>query len=85
MRHITAFISSGPQAVSARRKIDASSFERMTEGRAKLFDMTARLYNANGSSYRQIRSKEAIVDERLGTLTYGPELKTVVKLSATTN
>jgi hypothetical protein len=67
-------------------QIDATSFQQIRDGHAKLLhEMSARLYDATGSSYKQISSKQAIVDERLGTLTYGPSLTTVVKLAAPRN
>ena len=63
-------------------QIDAESFQQTKDGDAKfmLRGMTARLYDAVGSSYKQISSKQAIVDEKLGTLTYGPGLKTTIVL-----
>jgi hypothetical protein len=64
-------------------QIDAHSSEQIKDGTGKflLRDMTARLYDASGSTYKQIRSKQAIVDEKLGTLAYGSGLKTVIRLS----
>ena len=64
-------------------QIDAQSFQQTKQGNATfvLREVTARLYDATGSIYKQISSKQAIVDEKLGTLTYGPALKTVVKLA----
>jgi hypothetical protein len=62
-------------------RIDAQSFQQGKEGTATfmLRDVTARLYDRSGTSFKQINSKHAIVDERLGTLTYGPDLNTVIR------
>jgi hypothetical protein len=61
-------------------QIDAASFEPTASAQTiKLHDVTARIYNASGS-FTQIRSENAIVNERLGTLTYGPQLRNVLKL-----
>ena len=64
-------------------EIDAHSFAQTKEGNGRflLRDMTARLYDSSGSMYKRISSKQAIVDEKLGTLAYGPDLKTVIRLS----
>jgi hypothetical protein len=42
--------------------------------------VTARLYDKSGS-YQQISSQEAIVDQRSGTLLYGPHLDKSLRLS----
>jgi hypothetical protein len=61
-------------------QIDAASFESSAGAETiKLHDMTVRIYNAS-SSFTQLKSKDAVINEKLGTLTYGPQLKTVLKL-----
>ena len=61
-------------------EIDAKSFDQTADGHLKyLHNMTAKLYNANGS-VRQITSKEGIADMNRATLTYGPGLKSVISL-----
>ena len=62
-------------------KIDAKSFEATGDGSTfHLHDVTARLYDSRGLPAKQITSKEAIVDEKQGTLAYGPKLQSVVKM-----
>ena len=46
----------------------------------RLQDMTGRLYDSSGVRYRQISSKEAVIDTQLGTLAYGQNLQSAVKL-----
>jgi hypothetical protein len=61
--------------------IEAKSFTAMGDGHAfRLGDMTARLYDKSGITYKQISSKEAVIDKRLGTLAYGPNEQTIIKL-----
>lgn len=63
-------------------KIEAASFQQIADGEAKLLhEVTARLYDHTGS-YKQISSEEAIVDQKSGTLTYGPHLSAIVRLVA---
>ncbi len=63
-------------------EIEAESFQQIADGQAKLLhEMTARLYNSTGS-YSQISSQEAIVDEKSGTLIYGPHLSATVRLDS---
>jgi peroxiredoxin len=63
-------------------EIDAASFQQIADGQAKLLhEVTARLYDNTGS-YRQISSQEAIVDQKSGTLIYGPHLGVIVRLVA---
>jgi hypothetical protein len=66
-------------------RIYAASFRRIKDGHASYWhNMTICLYDPSGFHDKQISSEEAIVDEKLGTLTYGPNLKTVVKLATPT-
>jgi hypothetical protein len=61
--------------------VQAASFSPTGDGHTfRLSDMTARLYDSSGVSYKQISSKEAVIDEQLGTLAYGPDHQTIVKL-----
>jgi hypothetical protein len=61
--------------------IEATSFTAAGDGRTFLLgDMTARLYDSSGVSYKQISSKKAVIDKRLGTLAYGPNQQSIVKL-----
>jgi peroxiredoxin len=61
-------------------EIEAASFQQIADGQAKLLhEMTARLYDSTGS-YNQISSQEAIVDEKSGTLLYGPHLSASLRL-----
>lgn len=46
-----------------------------------LYNMIARLYYASGLTYKQISSEQAIVDEKADTITYGRDLKTVIKFT----
>jgi hypothetical protein len=59
-----------------------SSKSQIKEENAKfmLHNMTVRLYDATGLTYKQISSEQAIVDEKVGTITYGPDLKTIIRL-----
>ena len=60
-------------------EIEAASFQQIAGGQAKLLhDVTARLYDSTGS-YKQISSQEAIVDQKSGTLIYGPHLSETVR------
>jgi peroxiredoxin len=62
-------------------EIEAASFQPLANGEAKLLhQVTARLYDGTGS-YQQISSQEAIVDQRSGTLLYGPHLDKSLRLS----
>ena len=66
-------------------EIDAKSFERTDDAQTfRLHGMTARLYDAGGSAYKQIASQEAIINEKTGTLTYGPRLDSFINLRAPT-
>ena len=63
-------------------EISAASFEQIADGQAKLLhDVTARLYDSTGS-YKEISTKEAVVDLKSATLFYGPHLKMVARLKA---
>lgn len=63
-------------------QIDASSFEQIAGGQAKLLHgVSVRFYNGAGLASEPIKSQEAIVDQISGTLMYGPHLKTVVQLA----
>lgn len=63
-------------------EIEAASFQQIADGKAMLLhQVTARLYDSTGS-FKQIRSQEAIVDQKLGTLIYGPSLSATVRLVA---
>jgi hypothetical protein len=64
-------------------EIEAASFHQIADGQAKLLhDVTVRFYNSAGSSYKQISSQEAIVDQKSDMLIYGPHLKMAVRLIA---
>jgi len=64
-------------------EIEAASFQQIADGQAKLLhDVTVRLYDITGSSYKQIKSQEAIVDPKSDMLIYGPHLKMVARLIA---
>jgi len=53
-------------------EIDAAAFEQTSDRHnILLHKMSARLYDSGESSYIQIASEEATVDQKLGTLTYG--------------
>ena len=77
------FVKDNPKTNHHIAQIDAKAFEPTANAQTfRLHGMTARLYNAAGVTYKQITSKEAVIDEKLGTLTYGPRLNSVVKLTA---
>jgi hypothetical protein len=76
------YLKEDPKTKKHVVEIDAKSFDQTPDGRTQhLHDMTARLYDANGVTFKQITSKEAVMDEKSGTLAYGPDLKTIVKLT----
>jgi peroxiredoxin len=61
-------------------EIEATSFQSIADGKAKLLhDVTARLYD-NAGSYKKISSQEAIVDQESGMLIYGPHLTATIRL-----
>lgn len=74
------FRKDDPQSKRHIIQVDARSMEPTTEaGTFLLHGMTARLYDSTGS-YKEISSKEAIINEEVGTLAYGPGLKATIKL-----
>jgi hypothetical protein len=73
------FVKLNPKTKKLVVVIDAKSFMGTEEPHSfRLQDMTARLYDGSGSSYKTINSKEAIINEKLHTLTYGAKEQTVV-------
>jgi hypothetical protein len=67
------FVKDDPATGQHLVEIHAKSFDQTAGGHIKyLHDMTARPFDARGSSFRHVRSKEAIINMQLGTLAYGP-------------
>ncbi len=77
------FVKDDPGTGKHIVEIDARSFQRTSEVKAfQLQDVTVRIYNRAGTSHKEMRSKQAVIDEKLGILTYGPGLQSVLKLDA---
>ena len=74
------FEKDNPKTKNHIIQIDAPKFQLTSDPHTiRLHNMSARLYDSSGSSYKQIASEEATVDQKLRTLTYGPRMQTVVK------
>jgi len=61
--------------------IRAESLDQSSNSHTKyLHNVTAWLYDSRGNVTRTIKSKEAVANLDEGTLRYGPDLKSVLKL-----
>jgi hypothetical protein len=61
--------------------IDAKSFEATKDPSVLLLhNLAARIYRANGETFKEVNSDNAIVNLTSGTLSYGPELSKEIKL-----
>jgi hypothetical protein len=76
------FVKDDPATKKHLIDMSAESFEQTGDGHTKyLHNVTARIYDSNGKAFQTIHSKEAVVNFDSGTLTYGPQLKTVLSLN----
>lgn len=61
--------------------IDARSFEVTKDPHVwRLHQMVAHVYQVGSSSFKEVRSENAIFDEKAGTLRYGPQMKDTMRL-----
>ena len=74
------YTGENPQTKKLVLTIDASAVEFTKDERALLQDVTAHVYQEDGVNFREVKSDRAVLDPKLGTLSYGPRLSKVIKL-----
>jgi hypothetical protein len=76
------FRKDDPQTKKEVLTIDAKSFEATKDAHVfRLHQMVARVYQAGGSSFKEVKSESALFDERSATLHYGPQMKATMRLN----
>jgi hypothetical protein len=75
------FVKDDPATRKHALTIHAASFQSTSDPPViQLHKMVARIYQADGSTFKEVISADAVFNERLGTLRYGPHLSQVIKL-----
>lgn len=74
-------IKDDPSTKKRQVEISAESFDQGADRHTiYLHKLTARLYDSNGKSFRELNSKEGLLKLDSGTLAYGPGLRSTVSL-----
>jgi hypothetical protein len=75
------FVKDDPATNKHVVDISAESFDQTGNGHTKyLHNVTARIYDSGGNLSKVIKSKGAVANLETGTLRYGPDLRSVVRL-----